>query len=578
MCGFSIILNSKKNKSEQLDLIKKMNKSIQNRGPDHSDIYDDDNIILGHQRLSIIDLTSFSDQPMQIGDYIIVYNGEIYNFKEIKLELEHKYNVKFKSSGDTEVLLNAYKYWGENCLSKLNGIFAFAIWNKDKQELFCARDRFGVKPFYYTYNSSNELICCSEIKGIFAYGENKAPNYKTLQNYLLQGVYGFEKNTFFNNVNQLQAGSFMLLKKGTDITIKKYYNLENNVLNSNQYISEEDAFNDYSKLLNDSVRSQLVSDVNIGVTLSSGLDSSILYSQAKKNIKLKDLTAYTYTFNDKNYDESRYVKESIKNEKWKLIECNEELFLSDIEKLIVNQYEPIGGLSLLGISEIFKKGRNEDETIVYLCGEGLDEQWCGYDYYNKVSAENLQNISAVQGTTSSINTNILDKSFIESYDKIFYPEPFKDSINNLKFRDLFYTKIPRNLSFLDRTSMLHSVEARVPFLNHELVEASFKLPKNYMIRNEQNKYLLREWYKNEIPNYASKKNKQFIQSPQREWLKNNEMIQDMINSTKFNERSIFNSKKIKSNFEKYKKGNFDNSFFIWQWLNLEFWFQNIIDQ
>ena len=577
MCGFSVILNSHKDKSEQLKLINDMNLSIQNRGPDYSGCYDDENIILGHQRLSIIDLSSASNQPMINDEYVIVYNGEIYNFKEIRSELISIHNEKFETNGDTEVLLKSYKYWGKDCLKKLNGIFSFVIWNRKKKELFCARDRFGVKPIYYSFQNDGEFICSSEVKGIFAYGKKKLPNYNTLKQYLIQGVYGHNGQTFFEDIFQLQAGHCLFFNCNNQITVEKYYQFEDRIKNLNKYKNEKEAYEEYSYLINDSIQLQLVSDVNLGVTLSSGLDSSILFSHTLENTSENDLTAYTYTFNDSNYDESKYVQDWIAEKKWRKISFDGDNFFDDIKKLIINQCEPIGGLSLLGISEIFKMGRKLDDTIVYLCGEGIDEQWCGYDYYQDTKKMNLQNISMIQGTKNAINKNILHEDFMQHYKNIIFPTPFETSIDNLKFRDLFFTKIPRNLGFLDRISMLHSVEARVPFLDHRLVEASFRLPEKFMLKKNQGKYLLRNWYSQRLPNYATKKNKQFIQSPQREWLGNSEFIEDMLISKSFKERSIFNNKEVKKSFRSYKNGEFDNSFFIWQWLNLEIWFQTIIE-
>ena len=169
--------------------------------------------------------------------------------------------------------------------------------------------------------------------------------------------------------------------------MEKYYQLEDSIKNSTKYKSEMEAYEEYSKLINDSIQLQLVSDVNLGVTLSSGLDSSILFSHALANTNKNDLTAYTYTFNDSKYDESIYVKDWVAENKWRKISCGGSDFFDDIKKLIINQCEPIGGLSLLGVSEIFKTGRTLDDTIVYLCGEGIDEQWCGYDYYQEAKKE-----------------------------------------------------------------------------------------------------------------------------------------------------------------------------------------------
>ena len=235
MCGIAGVIGHKANRVSILQMLE----TQKHRGPDFVDYYHEENkITLGHNRLSIIDLSSNANQPFSsdCGNYILVFNGEIYNYLELRKELQSKYT--FKTQSDTEVLLNAFIEWGEQCLNKLNGMFSFAIWNKREQFLFAARDRFGVKPFYYSFDSIN-FIFASEINSLWAAGISEIPNDKVWLNYFVEGSYGMPDETFWKGIQQLSAGHYLTLKDNS-LQIKKWYFFEERIAELQNYFEENE--------------------------------------------------------------------------------------------------------------------------------------------------------------------------------------------------------------------------------------------------------------------------------------------------------------------------------------------------
>lgn len=575
MCGINGIFDHKNSNSFSEDIIK-MNASLQHRGPDNTDFYVDDNVVLGHTRLSIIDLSSSGNQPMQIGNMVITFNGEIYNYIELRKELESK-GVIFKTQSDTEVLLQAYRQWGKECLPKLNGMFAFAIWDKEKEELFCARDRFGIKPLYF-YHSGSRFIFSSEIKSILSVIEDVCPNNEVLQRYLLYGDYGSPCRTFFKNIHALNPASWTRISRYGSECNFSYWNLDTDVekFKDNE---EDEAMEQYLELMSDSIRLRLRSDVQIGLNVSGGLDSSALlgaidyyYGHDTK------FNVYTYTCGDERYDEVPYVKQLLEgtDHAWKQCLLTESEFYDSLNEMQWYFDEPFGGLPTLAYSRIFKQAR-EDGVKVLLAGEGMDEQWGGYDYYlGALNEKPIGEISVVQNTNTP-TMDVLNDDFKQGYEIINYPQPFKNNIDNLKYRDFMYTKIPRSLRFLDRISMASSTEVRVPFLDHRLVELSFRMPNHFLIKDGVRKYLLRQIVEKMLPSTIVKCPKRPLQTPHREWLKKAEWVEDILYSSSFRNRGIFDMKGVHLLYNDYKNGKFDNAFFLWQWVNLEVWFRTFID-
>lgn len=587
MCGISGIIGNYN--PHQLDV---MLLSQHHRGPDFSGKYTDEGFAtLGHNRLAIIDLSPHSNQPFfdTSGRYIITFNGEIYNYIELKAELKNQYD--FKTESDTEVLLAAFIIYGKQCLQKLNGMFAFAIWDSQEKKLFAARDRFGVKPLYFSINN-NTLFFSSEIKALHATGIPKLPNEKVWASYFAYGSYGNPDETFWEDINQLPGGHF-LEYENENLIIKKWYCFEEEVAKQPKNLSYEDAKSNYLILLKDSIKLRFRADVPVGFNSSGGLDSSVLLAMVNDfychpelvegrqltenrlrtpevsgqtdNVEeqLSKINAYTFYTNNSDYDELPWVEMMMAKTQNPLIKV---LLLADevpdlANKIAWQQDEPFGGIPTLAYAKIFEQAR-KDKVLVLLDGQGMDEQWAGYDYYNQ------ENEATIQGVTNSpYKTNMLSDSFLAKAEKPVYPKPFNDVVLNKQYRDLFYTKIPRALRFNDRISMAFSTELREPFLDYRLVELAFSLPLDFKIKNGITKYMLREIALEFLSDDLVFAPKRALQTPQREWLAEDlaawvELCFNEIENSKFGD--WFDIDALKKELELYFDGNSQSSFHIWQ--------------
>jgi asparagine synthase (glutamine-hydrolysing) len=620
MCGIAGIIGTYK--EDELDA---MLFSQQHRGPDATGKYFDSGFAaLGHNRLAIIDLSPHSNQPFldTSGRYIIVFNGEIYNYIELKADLQNQYD--FKTESDTEVLLAAFIIYGKDCLHKCNGMFAFAIWDNQEKILFAARDRFGVKPFYYSVIGQT-LYFSSEIKALHAAGIPKDPNEKVWASYFAYGSYGMPDETFWEGIKQLPGGHFLEVqtdcqsepvedlpcltafrqaqcdKKPTEcqtelslpresrgveelfntqcLTIHKWYHFEEEVAKQPKDLTFEQAKEQYIALLKDSIHLRFRADVPVGFNISGGLDSSVLLAlvnlqenEKSKNLQsaicnLQSINAYTFYTHNPNYDELPWVEAMIAHTQNPLTKV---LLQADevpdfAPKMAWQQDEPYGGIPTLAYAKIFEQAR-KDGVLVLLDGQGMDEQWAGYDYYTQ---ENEATIQGVQG--SPFKTNMLSDSFLAKAEKPVYLTPFADEVLNKQFRDLFYTKIPRALRFNDRISMAFSTELREPFLDYRLVELAFSLPLDFKIRNGQTKYMLREIASEYLADDLVFAPKRALQTPQREWLAKDlkEWVQqcfEYIDNSNYS--GWFSKGALEKELNLYFEGSQQSSFHIWQVIDL----------
>jgi asparagine synthase (glutamine-hydrolysing) len=608
MCGIAGIIGGYK--ENQLDA---MLTSQRHRGPDATAKYFDAGFAaLGHNRLAIIALSSKSNQPFidVSGRYVIVFNGEIYNYIEIRAALQNQYD--FKTESDTEVLLAAFITYGKSCLEKLNGMFAFAIWDNQENKLFAARDRFGVKPFFYSL-FNDTFYFSSEIKALHAAGIPKAPNEKVWASYFAYGSYGMPEETFWEGIAQLPGGhllSFSLrpleelgagLAQGDNLqsvrcqtepvevfcssmnlTIKKWYCFEEEVAKQPKNLTFEQAKGQYVALLKDSINLRFRADVPVGFNVSGGLDSSVLLAlinlqeNGNRNNNCHPepvegqksaINAYTFYTDNSEYDELPWVEQMIAkthNPLTKvLLQADEVPDLA--KKMAWQQDEPYGGIPTLAYAKIFEKAR-KDKVLVLLDGQGMDEQWAGYDYYTQ---ENEATIQGVQD--SPYKTKMLSDSFLAKAVKPAYPKPFADEVLNKQYRDLFYTKIPRALRFNDRISMAFSTELREPFLDYRLVEFAFSLPLDFKIRNGQTKFMLREIASEYLVDDLVFAPKRALQTPQREWLATDlkewveQCFMELENSSYSNWFAI---ETLEKELQRYFEGNTQSSFHIWQCIGL----------
>jgi asparagine synthase (glutamine-hydrolysing) len=557
--------------------------SQHHRGPDATGKYNDRNFaVLGHNRLAIIDLSPESNQPFldPSGRYVLVFNGEIYNYIELKAELKGHYT--FKTDSDTEVLLASFIIYGNQCLQKLNGMFSFAIWDNQDKKLFAARDRFGVKPFFYS-QKKDSFYFSSEIKAIHAAGISRIPSEKVWASYFAYGSYGNPDETFWEEILQLPGGHLMEYEN-QNITIKKWYCFEEEVAKQPKNLTYQQAKDHYLILLKDSINLRFRADVPVGFNISGGLDSSVLLAlvnlqeinNGNGNNKIPEsefqnqqstINAYTFYTNNSDYDELPWVEQMVATTRNPLT----KIMLQAIEvpdftkKIAFQQDEPFGGVPTLAYAKIFQQAR-KDNVLVLLDGQGMDEQWAGYDYYLQ------ENDITIQGVADSpFKRNMLSHTFLAKAEKPNYPKPFDNELLNKQYRDLFYTKIPRALRFNDRISMLFSTELREPFLDYRLVEFAFSLPLDFKIKNGITKFMLREIASEYLANDLVFAPKRPLQTPQREWLAEDlsKWVKECFSTVEKSKYGVwFDKRELEKELQLYFEGNNQSSFHIWQYISL----------
>lgn len=385
MCGISGIIGP----DWQASQLEAMVEAQHHRGPDARGYFVEENVAgLGHNRLSIIDLSEAGNQPMHSADgqLVMVFNGEVYNYLELKAQLEHRY--VFRTQTDSEVVLAAYQEWGAACLDKFIGMFSFAIWHRKEKKLFAARDRFGVKPFHYSVNTGR-FYFASEIKALWAAGLPKRPNEPVWASYLTYGTYGMPNETFWVGVHQLPGGHF-LEWKGDKITTVRWYDFENR-LPSLPELSEQDAADQWLALARESIRLRFRADVPVGFNLSGGLDSSLLLGlvhQAYANNS--GIKAFHFYTGDERYDELPWVRDMIAQTSFPLqtVRLEVEQVPQLAQQVAIHQDEPYGGIPTLAYSLIFQEARKKG-TLVLLDGQGVDEALAGYDYYRQIGNNSI---------------------------------------------------------------------------------------------------------------------------------------------------------------------------------------------
>jgi asparagine synthase (glutamine-hydrolysing) len=559
MCGISGIIG----RSPDPSLLQAMLHIQNHRGPNASSIFWDPDwrAGFGHNRLSILDLSAAANQPFLSGDkrFVLVFNGEIYNYIEIRNEL--LCDFEFHTTSDTEVLLNAWQKWGPSCLSKLNGMFGFAIWDVKEKVLFAARDRFGVKPFYYTLHEQ-ELYFASEIKALWAAGRHRKPFEPVWSSYLTTGMYGSAGYTFWEDILELPAGHYMIVKDGK-VTLHRWYCFEEEVNRQPVFQEEQPLEELYTELLLNSVALRFRSDVPVGFNLSGGLDSSALLAVVDHLFpEQTTINAFTFYTNDERYDELPWVNAMVQQTLSPLTACL--LTVDDVRERVADmcnvQDEPFGGIPTLAYSRVFQEASKS--VVVLLDGQGMDEAWAGYDYYTNGSGY------TVQGAASSpVRPHALNDAFRAQATGLSCPKPFQDPVQNLQYRDLFYTKIPRALRFNDRVSMMYSTELREPFLDYRLVELAFAQPTQMKLRDGQRKWMLRRIASRFLGGHISQAPKRALQTPQREWLAG--LLRPMVELSidKLSDHAWFNADELRKEWAAYLHGEQDNSFYVWQWVN-----------
>ena len=586
-----------------------MMRTIKHRGPDDDGVFVKENIGLGFVRLSIIDLTLAGHQPMFSTDkrYVILLNGEIYNYIELREELQRKDYI-FRSGSDTEVLLNSFIEWGESFLHKLNGMFAFVILDTLANELFAARDRFGIKPFYY-YHDQNQFIFASDIPPILTIVDHeREPEDSVIFDYLVFNRTNHSKKTFFRNIQKLQHGHTLTVKPGM-VNIDRWYSLPDQISHYNSIpFSDKDFLHEFKS----SINLQLRSDVPVGTCLSGGLDSSAITALVLNNKQDVDLHSFSavYRKNQKG-DESEYIAEfKEKNLKLHYTFPTDESLLEDINDFIVTMSEPFPTTSIYAEYKVMELAKNY--CTVLLNGQGADELLAGYHYFygyyfrdlmksnswgkflNEVFQYTITHKSIYGLKTLGFSMSPRSLRHFKNHDFMdqdFYND-FYNKTNSLF--DVFYKsktlkeflinhfeyKFEHNLLWADKTGMKFSLETRFPFLDHNLVEKTLSIPTDNYIKNGYTKVIMRNALKGILPEkIRMRKDKVGFSTPEADWFKNKKLqaiLEDVIESDSFKGRGYFNVKQCKKEFKSFQNYNKYNPEF-WKWINLELWFRSFID-
>ena len=573
MCGFLVYFPIKNSKKFKKNKFLKAGKLISHRGPDDYKVFLNEKINMAFYRLSIIDASKNGSQPMisNSKNNLIVFNGEIYNSSELKSQFNEKI---FRGKSDTEVLLNLYEKYGSQCLKYLKGMYSFVIYNFKNHSCFVARDRFGIKPLYYTQNK-DYILFSSEIKPILLYEENNSPNQRCFADFLIHQELD-AKETFFKGINPILPSTFKIFKKENIIT-NKYWDLFDKNKKKESYSIVKDKFSDYLKK---AINRNLVSDRKLGLSLSGGNDSEIIANQVRKSNT--NLETVTYGFENSNINETAKAEKISKLNEFKnhQVFVNSDYIIKNFQKVINELESPFTSIRIFGTRKVFEKFKSL-KIPVALEGIGGDEMLGGYDHniisYFKDIAKNkfefmnkLKTLSSkrkvkiieyiktfnyqnhsTKDCTQFFDKSNLNKDFYHKYKnkkKYFVLKKFSE-LNFMKksqFIDINFTYLPRSLKYSDRLSMNNGVEARPLFLDHELFKYCFNLDNEFKINNLKTRYLMRDMI-NQRREYYLKKT---ITDPQRKLLLTTlkEFTNDNFHSRSFKENNFFNYKNVIKNF------------------------------
>ena len=601
MCGIAGFIGKDKNKKK---ILKDMCDRIAHRGPDAEGFYVKGDVALGQRRLSIIDIEG-GKQPMfsEDGKLVIVFNGEIYNYKDLKKELKE---YPFQTESDTEVLIYGYRKWGRDLPNHLRGMFSFALYDMEEKTLFCARDHFGIKPFYYYYNDGTFMFA-SEIKAFLDHPKFEKKFNESLIAPYLSFSFTPTTETFFEGVKRLDAGNYLIYKDG-QINIERYFDLT-------FPIEEKDydkTVEEIGKVMEDSTCHHMISDVEVGSFLSSGIDSSYLVSLARPD------KTYTVGYDIPRYNEIDYAKDltdklKINNTSKKI---TKEEYMKVLDKIMYHMDEPASDPAVVAL--YFVANLASKDVKVVLSGEGADEFFGGYNYYreevdysfyNKIPffiRHGISKFCSLFPPVRGINFLVrrgerLEDSYIgvnkvwsdkeikkllktpvtiqnkEITKPVF--DKFKGQSNIVKMQaiDINFWLMKDILQKADRMTMANSLEGRVPFIDREVFKIASSLPLNYKVTKENTKVALRDAAKKVIPNESYKKKKLGFPVPIRDWMREDDVYKEI--------KKAFNSKVCKKYFDKdilikmldeHKEGKKDNYRKVWnvycfiKWYNVFF--------
>ncbi len=586
MCGIAGILSTSLERIAEVHL-KKMTNALAHRGPDGEGLWSNEtkHVLLGHRRLAIIDLSDAAAQPMHyLNRYTITYNGEIYNYIELK-ELLHDKGYAFQSKSDTEIILAAYDFWKIDCLKYFEGMFAFAIWDEKEQQLFAARDRFGEKPFYY-YETNGYLFFASEMKAFWAAGVTKSADEKMLLNYLTLGHVQNcvdKEQTFFNDIYSLPPAHFFLYKPSAQkLAVKRYWRLDKEIKIS---ITTDTAIEKFNSAFTAAVEKRLRSDVPVGTSLSGGIDSSSIIAVLQQlHVNPKTFSAIFPGFEK---DESTYInlladKFDIQNFK---TQPTADSLIKNFENLCYYQEEPFQSTSIFAQYKVFELA-GQHNIKVLLDGQGADETLAGYHQYIHWYLQEVlsrHKLGAAQKEKKALLKNKISFNWgLKNYFAAFLPthaamqlekkeyqktihqpdidpgflrlqrgrewegihKPIVTKLNDILHFNTTELGLEELLRYADRNSMAHGREVRLPFLDHQLVEFIFSLPANLKIHEGWTKFLLRKAMDKKLPDeIVWRKDKVGYEPPQKQWMEN-KTLQEYVHEAK---KKLVSAKILKQN-------------------------------
>jgi asparagine synthase (glutamine-hydrolysing) len=600
-------------------------------------------LAFGHRRLSIIDLCETGWQPMSSGrrQYWITYNGEIYNYLELREELK-KLGYTFVGTSDTEVILKSYEEWGRDCVSRFNGMWGFAIWDAKEHILFCSRDRVGIKPFYYHFDEQC-FIFASEIKAVLAalkHDQNKEINKPYLARFILHGLLDDGEDTLFAHVKQLLPGHCMEIRAGR-MKQWRYWDIPDTCIEqANHTIPDEREAADYFRyLLTDAIRLRFRADVPVGTCLSGGLDSSSVVALATDALDAK-LSTFTTEYNETEFSEGHYARaaaEAFQTNAHYITPTGKQ-YIDFIDRFSWYHDEPCPGPGPFSQWQVMELASQHVKVV--LDGQGADELMAGYYHYfnyyltsqlrraiinrdgrttlaqyfkdnqaitrhlnisktqsyltaashiaNRTLPEWLRNMSRPvrkvlrRGMGAGPMFDLADHDLLRQAMPAYHPRPrrFKDDLNEILYWELVRDNIPMLLQYGDRTSMAFSIESRVPFLDYRLMEYVCSLPYHFKIRANTTKYLMRQSMKDLLPEkVVNRPDKKGYPTPFAIWLKGpiHDYVRDMLRSRSFTERGIFRADKVEALLEQHCSGRMDHAWLLWRVINIERWMQVFFD-
>ena len=593
------------------------------------------NLAFGHRRLSVLDLSTAGHGPMPYLDGMlwITYNGEIYNYPELRDELKGR-GYSFRTATDTEVVLAAYAEWGVDCLCRFNGMFAFALWDARKQTLFCARDRFGIKPFYY-YRDGRQFVFASEIKAVLAHPDIPIkPNDAIIYDYLALGSLNHTNETFFEGIKCLWPSHYLLIDlRQSSLEIRRWWDIQvNTSLNGHEATNNRELVVQFRELLIDAVRLRLRSDVPIGTCLSGGLDSSSIVSAAnylllKERAVPRELVGdrqktFSACFDNPGIDERSYIQQVIEYtgvESNRIFPRGADGLWDDLEQLVWHQEEPFGSTSIYSQWSVMRLARQHDVTVL-LDGQGGDELLAGYHLYIGpylaqsmrtrgpwATLKTVRELSAGTGnsmafllalgfynslpgpiqrvmmnlgnarlrTNPTVSYSMLNPSFERQFAERRTGQGKHRGCHNLAerlYQDLFVYSLPALLRYEDRNSMAFSLEARVPFLDYRLVEFCFSLPVSQLIHHGWTKWLLRQAMDGFLPEQVRwRRSKLGFATPEQQWLREGASSIAQL----FNHDDILSSpylgEKVIQQLRSLSAKDVANIPGLWRVVNLEMW-------